>query len=292
MILARTVLELREILRRFRCESRYEKSIGFVPTMGYLHAGHTSLMDAARQETDFLIVSIFVNPTQFGPGEDYETYPRDEVRDLALCRDHGVDCVFLPPVDEMVAAVPLVSVSVNRLTGSLCGRHRPGHFDGVTTIVTKLFNLVQPDRAYFGQKDAQQLLVIQRMVQELAFPVSIRPCPTVREPDGLAMSSRNVRLTAAGRAAAPRIYQGLQKAAQLAADGERKTSVLIDAARSVMETEPAIRIQYLECRDRFFLDQLDRMDRPALLAVAATVDGVRLIDNIFLDPPEIHGGSA
>lgn len=290
MIVLKTVSEVRHAIRQYRRRAPDGGSVGFVPTMGYLHPGHTSLMDAARRETRYRAVSIFVNPTQFGPGEDYAVYPRDETRDLALCEAHGIHLVFLPEVREMYPDDPMVKVSVSRLTQNLCGQFRPGHFDGVTTVVSKLLNIVQPDRAYFGRKDAQQLLVIQRMVRELAFPVAIQPCDTVREDDGLAMSSRNIRLTPAGRTAAPLIYKGLQTAQNMLENGETDVSKLLHAARAVMTQDAAVTIQYLECRDRDHLEPMESLERPALIAVAAYIDGVRLIDNIFLEPPTPDGG--
>lgn len=276
---------LRKKLMSFK-DKQLSRLIGFVPTMGFLHQGHCALMQAARDENDFVIASIFVNPTQFGPGEDFDSYPRNEAHDINLCEQHGVDLVFIPDIKEMYQSDAMTSVVVSKLTDSLCGRYRPGHFQGVTTIVTKLFNLIQPQNAYFGQKDAQQSLVIQRMVHDLDVPIRIQICPTVREPDGLAMSSRNVKLSKAARTKAPLIYQGLQAAADIVLNGEKNVYSIIQAARDVIETVPEIRIQYLECRDRHMLRPMKILDCPGVLAVAAFLDGVRLIDNIFIEPVE------
>ena len=257
---------------------------GFVPTMGFLHEGHCSLIRKAREENDHVTVSIFVNPTQFDRSEDLNTYPRDEKRDLELCRKYKVDLVFIPSNEEMYPPHSLTTVTVSELTKKLCGSYRPGHFRGVTTVVAKLFNLVTPQKAYFGQKDAQQALVLNKMVRDLDFQTEIRVCPTIREPDGLAMSSRNVRLSKKAREIAPTIYKSLTTAATAAASGEKKVSALIDIARRVLETTPEISIQYLECRDREKLNLLRYLDKPAVLAIAAFLDNVRLIDNIFLEP--------
>jgi len=199
MRLVKTIRELKQELEPIR---RSGVTVGFVPTMGYLHEGHLSLMRKSVEECGFTVVSIFVNPTQFGPGEDYDRYPRDLERDLSMCESVGVDLVFAPGVSEMYEPDACTRVTVSGLTQNLCGRSRPGHFDGVTTVVCKLFNMVRPDRAYFGQKDAQQVAVVRRMVRDLNIPVEVREMPTVREPDGLAMSSRNVYLSPDQRRAA------------------------------------------------------------------------------------------
>ncbi|MBN1296582.1 pantoate--beta-alanine ligase [bacterium] len=284
MRIAHTTNELRNLIRGFRFTHPPDQTVGFVPTMGFLHEGHLSLIRLAREENQYVVVSIFVNPTQFGPGEDFAQYPRDESRDVALCSQAGVNVVFLPSISDMYPDHPMVTVMVQEITGVLCGEFRPGHFDGVATVVTKLFNMVQPDFAYFGQKDAQQALVIDRMTRELGWPLQIRVCPTVREPDGLAMSSRNVRLTPAGRQVAPLIYRGLTEARRLVEAGETRVYRLVAAAREIISADPGMTIQYLECRDREFLASLTVLDRPAVLAIAAYVDSVRLIDNVFLEP--------
>lgn len=265
-----------------REKAREGKTIGFVPTMGYLHEGHLALVRRARRDCDVVVVSIFVNPTQFAPGEDYESYPRDEARDLSLLEKEGVDAVFLPEVDEMYPGKSLTRVSVAEMTEPMCGRYRPGHFDGVTTVVAKLFNIVLPHRAYFGEKDYQQLKVVEKMVQDLNFPVEIVPVPTVREPDGLAMSSRNTYLSEEERRAAPLIYQALAQAEQAFKEGERSAEKLADMVRQKIEANPLFRLQYVEVRDAETLEEIKNVDRPAVVAVAAFLGKARLIDNIVL----------
>ncbi len=261
---------------------------GFVPTMGALHDGHRSLMKAARGENDCVVVSLFVNPMQFGPGEDFDRYPRAENRDLEICSEENVDIVFAPSVDMMYPPDPLTTVTVSGLTDILCGQHRPGHFDGVTTVVTKLFNLVMPQNAYFGQKDAQQALVIRKMTADLDFPIRIAILPTIRESDGLAMSSRNVRLSDKARQIAPAIYRALQTAERLVSEGETEIETILEESRKVIAAHPELSIQYLECRDYSTLQPVRILDRPALLATAVFLETVRLIDNVFLHPREIH----
>jgi len=279
-----TLDTLRQELKSVRENSNIV--VGFVPTMGYLHPGHASLIKKARENSDFIVVSIFVNPTQFGPNEDFDSYPRDLKQDLAICKNMGTDLVFIPEVDEIYPVEQLTSVSLTKLTDSLCGQYRPGHFNGVTTVVSKLFNAVQPDTAYFGQKDAQQLLVIQRMVTELLYPIKITACPTIREPGGLAMSSRNIRLSEKEKKAAPLIYQGLLAAEKMLKNGENRVDRIINAAECVMHQSQLLNIQYLECRNRFDLSTLNVIDQPAVLATAVYINRVRLIDNIFLEPQE------
>lgn len=283
MMIAREKQSIRTWVKNLRRQNPAAR-IGFVPTMGFLHDGHRSLMKAARVENEYVVVSLFVNPTQFGPGEDFDRYPRDEARDIQICAEENIDCIFAPEVASMYSPVPLTLVSVSTLTDPLCGAYRPGHFDGVTTVVAKLFNLIQPDQAYFGQKDAQQALVIQKMTDDLDFPVRIVICPTVREPDGLAMSSRNVRLSPAGRRIAPVIHQALMAADRLARSGETDVRTIIRNAREVILKHPEMSIQYMECRDRENLQEMDTLDRPALLATAVYLESVRLIDNLFLEP--------
>ncbi|MCD4655376.1 pantoate--beta-alanine ligase [bacterium] len=284
MIVTRTLDHYRAELKLIRTNP--DIKLGFFPTMGYLHEGHASLISAARNENDYVVVSIFVNPTQFGPDEDFDAYPRNEGNDIQLCAQLGTDIVIIPDVAEMYPLETLTVVSVSKLSDSLCGHYRPGHFDGVTTIVSKLFNLVQPDVAYFGQKDAQQVTIIQRMVKELLFPIKIQICPTIREPDGLAMSSRNIRLKADARQVAPLIYKGLYSAAEKIKGGLRNVSEIIDVAGKVMKQSDKLVVQYIECRDRIRLKPLDVLDQPAILATAVFIDNVRLIDNIFLNPSE------
>ncbi len=280
----RGIDDLRAALAPARREGR---TIGLVPTMGFLHEGHVSLLRAARAECDLVVMSLFVNPTQFGPNEDLDRYPRDEGHDLRLAAAAGVDLVFAPDVDELYPDGAATAVEV---TGNLTsvldgdpGRRGPGHFRGVTTIVAKLFNIVGPDVAYFGQKDAQQAAVIQRMVRDLDFPVRVRVMPTVREDDGLAMSSRNVYLEPADRERAPAISRALAACAEQALARDSLEAGL-DAAR-VELSAAAIEPEYLEARDAETLQRVEGLTgRPILVAIAAQVGGARLIDNVVIDP--------
>lgn len=257
--------------------------LGFVPTMGYLHEGHLALVHRAKAENPLTVVSIFVNPTQFGPGEDYERYPRDEQRDLSLLRSAGVDAVYLPSPADMYPPGYQTYVTVEGLTRRLEGEARPGHFRGVATVVLKLFNAVSPTRAYFGRKDAQQLRVIRRMVRDLDLPIEIVPCDIVREPDGLAMSSRNVYLSPAQRAAAPIVRRALDTAATAWAAGERDAEALRQAARNVISSEPLAQLEYLSLADDETLEELEgTVDRPALLSLVVRFGPTRLLDNIEL----------
>lgn len=276
MRVIRTVGELRALRRALPGD------VGFVPTMGYLHEGHLSLVRAARAENAHAIVSVFVNPTQFGPGEDYERYPRDEERDLALLQAEQVDAAFVPPVEEIYPAGDATFVEVAHLTERLEGAHRPGHFRGVTTVVAKLLNIVQPRRAYFGQKDAQQLLVVRRMVRDLHLDVEIVGLPTVREPDGLALSSRNAYLTPKEREAALVLFRALRRAEELFAAGERGGEALRAAMREVIAREPLARVDYVSVADAESLEELERIEGPALASLAVRIGGTRLIDNVIL----------
>jgi len=278
--------ELRAALRDAR---RAGRTIGLVPTMGYLHEGHLSLIRAARAECDLVVMSLFVNPTQFGPGEDLDRYPRDEERDLRLAAEAGADLVFAPRVSEVYAADAATAVEVaGPLTDVLDGdpeRRGPEHFRGVTTVVAKLFNVVGPDVAYFGQKDAQQAVVIRRMARDLDFPVRIEVLPTVREPDGLAMSSRNAYLEPADRERATALSRALAAAER----GARSDSLAagLEAARAELAAA-AIEPEYLEARDAETLEPVDRLgERPVLVAVAARVGAARLIDNVLIHPTNV-----
>lgn len=254
-------------------------SIGFVPTMGCLHQGHLSLIEQARQENDKVIVSIFVNPLQFGPTEDFSRYPRSLDKDLEGCKNFGADLVFTPSLNELLPETNLVYVDVDLLGNNLCGSSRPGHFRGVCTIVAKLFNILTPDRSYFGQKDAQQLAIITRMVKDLNFNTIIVPCPIVREADGLAMSSRNVYLTPEERKSATIISKSLTAAKSLLEQGERDSlnikSFIIDSIKS----EPLANIDYVEIVDHESLQYVDTIEKPILIAVAVYFGKTRLIDN-------------
>lgn len=279
----KTTAALRELVRRVKKEGR---TIGLVPTMGALHEGHASLIAAARAENDFVIVSDFVNPTQFGPTEDLDAYPRTFDADCRLAEAQGADVLFCPTPAEMYPSAEDTWVEVTgNITKVLCGRTRPIHFRGVATVVTKLFHLAQPDRAYLGQKDAQQVEVLRRMVKDLFFPLEIREMPIVREADGLAKSSRNVYLKPAERQAALVLSQSLFAAQRAFAAGERRTDVLVGQVRQQIEAEPMAEIDYVEAHA---LPELTAphavLDVPHLLAVAVRFGTTRLIDNVILDP--------
>ena len=259
---------------------------GFVPTMGYLHQGHLSLVQRARSENDHVAASIFVNPTQFGPGEDLAAYPRDLERDLKLLDAEGVDVVFHPSPQEMYPAGYQTYVTVEQVTQTLEGAARPTHFRGVATVVTKLFNIVQADRAYFGQKDAQQVVVIKRLVADLAIPTRIIVCPTQREPDGLAMSSRNTYLDAAQRKAATVLFRALSAAKAQIDRGERRGEALRDAMRRVLAQEPLASVEYVSAADPGTLVELDRAEDSVLLSMAVRIGKTRLIDNFLRDNGE------
>ena len=258
-------------------------SLGFVPTMGYLHEGHLSLVRRARAENDHIAVSIFVNPTQFLPNEDFKTYPRDEGRDLALLEKEAADLVFLPEVRDMYPDGHGTFVNVEGLSSVLEGSRRPGHFRGVATVVAKLFNLAEPTRAYFGQKDAQQVLVLKKMVADLNMNLEIIVCPTIREETGLAMSSRNVYLTPEERSHAGIIPQALFAARELLLAGERNGDSLRRRMRQIIETVPGVRIDYVSVADPETLVELEQVTKTALASLAVNFGPIRLIDNIILD---------
>ncbi len=256
-------------------------SIGFVPTMGYLHEGHLSLLRAARAQCETVVLSIFVNPTQFGPQEDYERYPRDLERDLEMARQTRVNLVFAPTPQQMYPEGYSTFVEVEGLTERLEGAFRPGHFRGVATIVLKLFHLVQPDKAYFGLKDYQQLKVIQRMVQDLHLPIEIVPMPTVREPDGLAMSSRNVYLSPEERQSALSLYRSLQECLRLLEAGERRGWEIQRQGRTILSADPLVKVDYLEVCHPETLKPLEIVGQSAVILGAIRVGNTRLIDNVL-----------
>lgn len=262
------------------------KTVGFVPTMGFFHEGHRSLMRAARRANDFVVVSLFVNPTQFAPTEDLTQYPRDPAGDAAAAVAEGVDLLFMPTVAEMYPAGTRTTVHVDGLTTGLCAGTRPTHFDGVTTLVAKLFSIVGPCRAYFGRKDAQQLAVVRRMAIDLDLPVEVVGCPLVREPDGLAMSSRNAYLIADGRRAATVLSRSLFLASDAAANGERDATVLRTIVVDTIATEPAVHLDYAEVVDAATLEPVEHVATDTLIAVAASVGATRLIDNMTIPQPE------
>jgi pantoate--beta-alanine ligase len=270
------------VARKIRREQ--DRTIGLVPTMGALHQGHLSLVREARQMCDIVVVSVFVNPAQFGPSEDYERYPRDLTKDTALLTDYNVDYIFAPPVEEIYPRGFSTYVTVEGLSDQLEGASRPGHFRGVATVVTVLLNIIRPDFAFFGQKDAQQALIIKRLVRDLAFDTEILVLSTVREDSGLAISSRNAYLSDEEREAAQVIRRGLVKAREAYKGGERSAGKLADIVRSTIEAEPRARIDYASVTDAETLEKLDKLDeRAILIAVAARIGKTRLIDNIVLN---------
>jgi len=280
MKIYKTIAEMRAASRQVR---RDEERLGFVPTMGALHEGHLSLVRAAKAKCDVVAVSIFVNPLQFGPSEDLAKYPRTFDRDSELLEKEGVDILFAPTPDEMYPAGAVTYVTVEGLSEKLCGRSRPGHFRGVTTVVAKLFHIVEPDLAFFGQKDAAQATIICRMVRDLNLPVEIVICPIMREPDGLAMSSRNAYLSPQARKSALVLQRSLTRVRNRFDQGERDTAKLIEAGKEVVAQEPAVRLDYFEIVDPATLDPVRELTNNVLVAVAAFAGNTRLIDNILLD---------
>jgi pantoate--beta-alanine ligase len=270
------------VARKIRREQ--DRTIGLVPTMGALHEGHLSLVREARRMCDFVVVSIFVNPAQFGPGEDYERYPRELTKDTALLTDYNVDYIFAPPVEEIYPKGFSTYVTVEGFSEQLEGAARPGHFRGVATVVTVLLNTVKPDFAFFGQKDAQQALIIKRLVKDLAFDSEIVVLPTVREDSGLAISSRNAYLSPDEQAAAGVIHRALTQAKATYKQGERSGGKIADVVRSIVESEPRARLDYVTVADGETLERLEKLDdRPVLIALAAYIGKTRLIDNTVLN---------
>ena len=279
-MLIRKIKDMKEIVKRLKKEG---KTVGFVPTMGYLHEGHVSLIRCSKKDNDITVVSIFVNPIQFGKNEDLDRYPRDLERDIEICKKEGVDYVFHPSVGEMYPEGFSTYVQVEGITERLCGAFRPVHFRGVTTVVTKLFNIVQPDRAYFGEKDYQQLKVIQRMVKDLNMDVEVIGCPIIREEDGLALSSRNKYLTSEERKSALSISKALFKAKQMFENGEKDPVKIVDEMKKIISSQPLVKeIQYIEIVDPETLTPKKRLEKGDVIAVAVFVGNTRLIDNIKL----------
>lgn len=279
MKLVDSVSEMSRLAGRIKREG---KSIGLVPTMGYLHEAHASLVREARKDNDVVVTSIFVNPIQFGPKEDFNRYPRDIKRDKIIAEEAGSDIIFYPPAQEMYPSGYATYVDVERLTEGLCGASRPGHFRGVTTVVAKLFGIIKPDIAYFGQKDAQQAAVVIKMARDLNMGVRIKVMPTVREPSGLAISSRNVYLSARERSDAAVIHKALRKAKSMVARGQRSAKRITAAMREVISEKPSVKVEYISIVDPTDLAGLDTVSSGALIAVAARVGKTRLIDNITL----------
>jgi len=280
MEIAKTIESVRNLVKAARSQG---KKIGLVPTMGAFHIGHISLIEAAVKRCEFVVVSIFVNPTQFGPGEDFEKYPRPLDADLEICKKAGIDVVFAPAQEQMYGAENLTWINVEKLTEQLCGQSRPVHFRGVTTVCAKLFNIVEPDIAFFGQKDGQQAIVIKRMVADLNMPLEIAICPTIREPDGLAVSSRNKYLTKQQKKDATLIYKSLQKCRQMIDAGVTDSETIIAEMRKILSQAPSIKIEYISIVDAETLQTTDLIARQVLAAVAVRIGSARLIDNILVD---------
>jgi len=281
MEIVRRIPRMKEIVRDWR---RRGQTVGFVPTMGYLHEGHLSLVRESKRMADHTVVSIFVNPLQFGPQEDYDRYPRDLDRDVEILSREGVDVLFYPSAEDMYPRGYRTYVEVEDLSQKWEGASRPGHFRGVATVVCKLFHIVQPDFAFFGQKDAQQFVIIRRMVQDLNMDVELVQLPIVRENDGLAMSSRNVYLSPEERAVAPRLYQALQLGQRLVQEeGERDAARVVEAVRSFLAREPRIRVDYVALVDLEDLEPVETVHGQVLLAAAIYLGSTRLIDNVILN---------
>lgn len=278
MQVTKTVAETRALVKNWRKEG---KTVGLVPTMGYLHEGHASLIRRCREENDIVVVSVFVNPTQFGPNEDLEAYPRDFQRDSALCASLGADLIFHPEPEDMYQN-PCAYVSIETLSDNLCGKSRPIHFRGVCTVVSKLFNIVSPDRAYFGQKDAQQLAIIKKMVKDLDFDIEIVGCPIIREEDGLAKSSRNTYLSPDERKAALFLSRAVRKGQEIISAGMESDSVLSEM-RKVIQAEPLARIDYVSMVDALTMQDVEKVDRDVLVAMAVYIGKTRLIDNFSFE---------
>lgn len=274
----RTVSTFDEV--RALCEGR----IGLVPTMGFFHEGHLSLIEAACKESDTVVVTIFVNPLQFHETSDLDTYPRDLDRDVTLAETAGCDVLFVPEVSTMFGTIPVTRIEVAGVADGMEGAARPGHFAGVATLVAKLFSAIRPDTAYFGRKDAQQLVVVRTMARDLSYSVEVRGMPIIRETDGLALSSRNVRLDAESRSAALALSDSLFAAADVFESGVRSSDTLIDVVRERLDTQDKVAVEYIEVANTSDAASVERMDRDVFLAIAGRVGGVRLIDNVHLDP--------
>lgn len=280
MKIVKNIEEVREQVRQWRKEGL---TVGLVPTMGYLHEGHASLIDASHRDNDRTVVSDFVNPMQFGPTEDLESYPRDLEHDVALAEAHGCDMIFNPEPEEMYHENFSSFVDMTVLTEELCGLSRPVHFRGVCTVVSKLFNIVKPDRAYFGKKDAQQLAIIRHMVDDLNMDIEIIGCPIIREPDGLAKSSRNTYLNNDERKAALILSQAVEVGKSAVKNGKTNSAEILSAMKAKIESEPLARIDYVKIVDTATMQQIENIDRPALCAMAVYIGKTRLIDNFFTE---------
>jgi pantoate--beta-alanine ligase len=280
MIVITKINDMQKTMKEYHLQG---KTIGFVPTMGYLHEGHAALLQEARRQNDIVVLSVFVNPLQFGPNEDFERYPRDIQRDERIAKEAGVDILFYPDVTEMYPRPLSVQVVVKERVDVLCGKSRPGHFDGVATVLTKLFNIVMPTRAYFGMKDAQQVAVVDGLIRDFHFPIELIAVPTVREADGLARSSRNVYLSAEERKEAPALYEALQKAKTAIENGERNPTAICALIEDHIKTNTHATIDYIEVYSYPDLKPLQKLSGKVIIALAVRFTNARLIDNITLD---------
>jgi pantoate--beta-alanine ligase len=280
MKIVTTIAEAKEQVREWKSQGL---TVGLVPSMGYLHEGHASLMKEAVKQMDKVAVSVFVNPTQFGPGEDYDSYPRDLDHDIAICEEQGVDLIFHPSVEEMYGKNYNTYVTMETLGDELCGKSRPIHFRGVCTVVTKLFNIITPDKAFFGQKDAQQLAIIKRMVKDLNMNLEVVGCPIIREDDGLAKSSRNTYLSPEERKAALILSKTIFMGQEMVKNGERDVKTLLDAMKANIETEPLAKIDYVEVVDGETMQKVEKIEESVLVAMAVYIGSTRLIDNFMYE---------
>ncbi|MEE3892417.1 pantoate--beta-alanine ligase [Priestia sp. YIM B13446] len=279
----KVITTIKDMQQEMKKEKQLGRSIGFVPTMGYLHEGHATLLGAARTENEVVALSIFVNPTQFGPNEDFDTYPRDFERDERVAKEANVDYLFYPSVEEMYKSSRSVAITVTDRVDVLCGQKRPGHFDGVATVLTKLFHIVTPDRAYFGKKDAQQVAVVDGLIEDFNFPVELRAVDTVREADGLAKSSRNVYLTDKEREEAPVLFKSLQSALQLLESGEKQVEILKETIRKEIEQYTSGKVDYIEVYTYPELKTIKQTAGKIIIALAVQFSKARLIDNVIVD---------
>ncbi|AUO13254.1 pantoate--beta-alanine ligase [Priestia megaterium] len=279
----KVITTIKDMQQEMKKEKQLGRSIGFVPTMGYLHEGHATLLGAARTENEVVVLSIFVNPTQFGPNEDFDTYPRDFERDERVAKEANVDYLFYPSVEEMYKSTRSVTITVTDRVDVLCGQKRPGHFDGVATVLTKLFHIVTPDRAYFGKKDAQQVAVVDSLIEDFNFPVELRAVDTVREADGLAKSSRNVYLTDKEREEAPVLFKSLQSALQLLESGEKQVEIIKQTIRKEIEQYTSGKVDYIEVYTYPKLKPIKQAADKIIIALTVQFSKARLIDNVIVD---------
>ncbi|MGE7715837.1 pantoate--beta-alanine ligase [Priestia megaterium] len=279
----KVITTIKDMQQEMKKEKQLGRSIGFVPTMGYLHEGHATLLGAARTENEVVALSIFVNPTQFGPNEDFDTYPRDFERDERVAKEANVDYLFYPSVEEMYKSSHSVAITVTDRVDVLCGQKRPGHFDGVATVLTKLFHIVTPDRAYFGKKDAQQVAVVDSLIEDFNFPVELRAVDTVREADGLAKSSRNVYLADKEREEAPVLFKSLQSALQLLESGEKHVEIIKQTIRKEIEQYTSGKVDYIEVYTYPELKPIKQAAGKIIIALAVQFSKARLIDNVIVD---------